>query len=246
MHTGVQSPVFDSPFPLRRLGDVRAGQQALRQRPRVRLIDPLGPAILLLLLQQRERRFEVGGMDSILGIQVVHQWHQFGMAEAIVPEELPHRRPVLLRAVGVVVLAIGPAARPGPLRRPPDSMSGQRPVEKLPAVVGGKSFPAWGTTGSSAHAGTSAASALLFQTARFSVPPRERPVNARELTWSPSVASPQCATVSAATEPGRGVSGGPERVGPAGRRCARGRVAVRPFSDAARAPDAGGGRSARD
>src|SRR4030095_6941311 len=58
------------------------------------------------------------------------------MIEAVMPEELAHMRPVLLLAVGVVVLAIGPAARPRQLEGTVGEMSVQRPVEKLPAVVG--------------------------------------------------------------------------------------------------------------
>jgi hypothetical protein len=62
--------------------------------------------------------------------------HQLGMPEAFVPEELPHMRPVLLFAVRVVVLAIGPAARPGQLYRSAGQVAVQRPVEEFPAVVG--------------------------------------------------------------------------------------------------------------
>jgi hypothetical protein len=53
---------------------------------------------------QLERRLEViGELAPFLGIQAVYQRHQFGMSEALVPEKLPHMRPVLLLAVRVVV-----------------------------------------------------------------------------------------------------------------------------------------------
>jgi hypothetical protein len=56
-----------------------------------------------------------GELAPLRGTQVVHQRHQFGMAEALVSEELAHMGPVFLFAVGVVVFAVGPTAGPGQL-----------------------------------------------------------------------------------------------------------------------------------
>src|ERR1017187_5194137 len=70
---------------------------------------------------------------------------------------------------------------------------------------------------------------LLFQTARFSVHPLNSSVNVSELTQSPAVVSPQCATVSASTTPGFPVSGGPPRVGTCPRSNVPGRVVARPL-----------------
>lgn len=58
------------------------------------------------------------------------------MPELLMPEELPHMRPVLLLTVRVVVLPIRPAARPRRRGRPPPQVPVQRPVPELPAVVG--------------------------------------------------------------------------------------------------------------
>ena len=58
------------------------------------------------------------------------------MLEPLVPEELAHMGPVLLFAVGVVVLAIGPAAGEGHFHFPSGQVLIQRPVEELRPIVG--------------------------------------------------------------------------------------------------------------
>ena len=137
----IQVGVFDPQLGFRRFGNVWAVQQSLIRCLGRRLIDAFGFPLLLFPLHQFERWLEVvGELTPFLGIQVIHQRHQFRVPEAVVPEELPHRRPVLLLAVRVVVLPISPAARPGQLHRPPRQMPVQRPVEELAAVVGVEVF----------------------------------------------------------------------------------------------------------
>ena len=90
------------------------------------LVEPLGLAVLFLPLDQLERGLEVvGELAPFLRIQVVPQRPQLGM-----PEELPHLRPVLLLTMRVVVLAEGPAARPGQLSA---AGPGRMPVSQRPS-----------------------------------------------------------------------------------------------------------------
>ena len=121
--------------------DVGTGQQTLTGCLWLIFINAPGLPILFLPLQQFERRLEmIGEPAPLVGIEAVHQCHQFRMPEAIMAEELPHMRPVLLLAMRVVVLAVGPAARPGQLDPPPVEVPVQRPVEELGAVVGVEVF----------------------------------------------------------------------------------------------------------
>ena len=79
--------------------------------------------------RQFERRLEVVGERApLLSLEIIHQCHPFGMGQTLLPEELPHMRPVLLFAVRVVVLAIRAAAGPRQLHRPPGQMFVKRPV----------------------------------------------------------------------------------------------------------------------
>jgi len=104
----------------------------------------LGLAVFLLASKQFKGRLEMGGeLTPLLGIEVVHQSHQLGMLESLVPKELPYVSPVLLLAMRVVVLAVGAAARPGQVSRPPCQMPVQCPVEELPAVIGMKGLRVW-------------------------------------------------------------------------------------------------------
>lgn len=78
----------------------------------------------------------IGELTPFLGVEIVHQRHEFRMFEAFVPKELAHMRPVLLLTVRVVVLAIGSAARPGQLHWPARQVFVQGPVEELTPIVG--------------------------------------------------------------------------------------------------------------
>lgn len=67
-------------------------------------------AALLLLVAELE-----GGMKMVLEqipvfIDLVHQGHQRRLVKAVVTKELSHMGPVLLFAMGVVVLAVGPTS----------------------------------------------------------------------------------------------------------------------------------------
>ena len=122
---------------LRRCGEVRAGPQTWIRCRRRWLLDAFGLALLLLPLPELEGRLAgVGELTPFLGLQVVPQRHSFGMPETVVAQAWPPGRPVLRFAGRVVVRAIGPAACPGQLHRPPRPVPVPRPVEKLPAVVG--------------------------------------------------------------------------------------------------------------
>ena len=78
--------------------------------------------------------------SSFLSVEIVHQRHQFGVFKPLMPEKLPHMRPVLLLAVRVVVLAVRPAAGEGHFHFPPRQLLIQRPVEELRPVVGVEVF----------------------------------------------------------------------------------------------------------
>jgi len=94
-----------------RLGNVRAAQDSLIGRLGMLLLDPLGLAPLFLAFEQLEGWLEmVGELAPFMGIQAIHQGQQFRMLQTVVPEELPHVRPVLL-------LAVGPATAPARRQR---------------------------------------------------------------------------------------------------------------------------------
>lgn len=113
---------------LHRLRYVRTLQEPLIGRLRFLFINALGLSVLLLPPQQLERRLEmIGEPAPLVGLQVVHQRRQLGLPKALVAEKLPHVRPVLLLAVGVVVLAVGPAAQSRVFSRLCPSNAGARP-----------------------------------------------------------------------------------------------------------------------
>jgi hypothetical protein len=67
----------------------RAGQQTLIGCLWLLFINAFGFPVLFLPLQQLECRLEMVGKPApLIGIQVIHQSHQFGVPEAIIAEEL--------------------------------------------------------------------------------------------------------------------------------------------------------------
>lgn len=122
---------------LGRFINVGTARQPLIRGLRDRLVNPHRPASAFVPLQQLEGWLAVVGEPApLLGVEVVHQRHQLGMLEPFVPEELADVRPVLLFAMGVVVLAIGAAAGEGHLHLPSGHVLIERPVQKLRPVVG--------------------------------------------------------------------------------------------------------------
>ena len=67
---------------------VGAVQQPLIRGLRDRLVNPHRPASLLVPFQELEGRPEViGERAPFLGVEIIHQRHQFGMLESLMPEE---------------------------------------------------------------------------------------------------------------------------------------------------------------
>ena len=121
--------------------DLGTGQQPSVGRLRF-FIPPHRATAAFVPAAQLERGAEVVlELAPFPDVEVVHEPDQSGMFEAIVTEDLAHMGPVLLLDVGVVILAIGPAAGKGYLAPwPAGEVLIKRPVEELAAVVGVEAF----------------------------------------------------------------------------------------------------------
>ncbi len=89
----------------------------------------------LLLQQLHGGEEEVVQLPPFAGVEVVEEFHQPGIVEALRAEPLAHVCPVLLFDMGVVILVIGPRARDLHGALAVLEVVDQMPVQELAAII---------------------------------------------------------------------------------------------------------------